>query len=162
MSRTTLKLRTQRRFAAGVIENLPDRMTEENALWWLGNMAKLKETLDEVLILSDINWLDRLVQAENEAHRVFFGQTFDLTQFCSTLEHYGEERVSQWVKNGREPHFLPKWMFQPDAKMRNWKVKPESWFWQQVAAGKIKRRNAAGELEVVEEVGFDGITLLVD
>lgn len=162
MSRTTLTLATQRRFAAGVIESLPDGMSEERALWWLNNKAKLKKALGGALIRSDIGWLDQLIQAENDAHRAFFGQTFDLSQFAETLERYGEERVDRWAKLLFEPHFLPKWQFSADAKIRGWKVKPEAWFWEKVAAGNIKRRNAAGELETVEEVGFDGVTLLID
>jgi len=162
MSRTTLSLATQRRFAAGVVASLPDTLSEEDALHWLANMGNLKETLGGVLILSEASWLDRLVQAENDAHSAFFGQTFDLAPFRVTLECYGEDRVSQWAKLGLEPHFLPKWQFLADAKVRGWKVKPEAWFWQQVANGNIRRRNAAGKLEVVTEVGLDGITVLID
>ncbi|HLB95342.1 MAG TPA: hypothetical protein VJK26_00355 [Patescibacteria group bacterium] len=162
MSRNTLTIATQRRFSAGVVESLPDTISEENALYWLDNLGKLKETLVGVLILPEANWLDRLIQAENDAHRAFFGQTFDLAQFAATLEHFGEDRIGQWAKLGLEPHFFPVCLFQPDARIRGWKVKPEAWFWQQVANGAIKRRNASGELETVQEVRFDGATLLVD
>lgn len=162
MNRTTLTLATQRRLAATVVENLPDRVSEEDALYWLANKDKLKVLLGESLILSATDWLDRLVQNENDAHRTFFGQTFDLDQFRATLEHFGEERVGQWADLGLQPHFLPKLALTQGSKFRGWKIKPEEWFWQQVAAGTIKRRNATGDLEVVKEVGFDGDTVLID
>jgi hypothetical protein len=162
MNRTTLTLATQRRLAATVVENLPDRVSEEDALYWLANKGKLKELLDRVLILSPTGWLDRLVQSEEDAHRAFFGETFDLAQFHNTLERYGEERVGQWAILGLQPHFLPKLILTQDSKFRGWKIKPEDWFWQQVAAGSIMRRNAADGLEIVKEVGFDGVTVLID
>ncbi|HLB32539.1 MAG TPA: hypothetical protein VJL27_03225, partial [Patescibacteria group bacterium] len=111
---------------------------------------------------STTGWLDRLVQAEKAVHCAFFGRTFDLSQFRSTLERYGEDRVKKWAELGLEPHYLPEWTFSPDAKVRGWKVRPEPWFWEQLAAGNIKRRNAAGELETITAVGFDGATLLID
>src|SRR3990167_972712 len=98
MSRTPLTVPTAVTLACNlgkVVSKLG--LTEEDSDYWNKHLGELHDKVQGVLLRG--NWLDRLVQTENEAHRVFFSQTFDLTQFCSTLEHYGEERVSQWVKN---------------------------------------------------------------
>lgn len=162
MSRTTLTLKSQRRLLARIAENLPDGLSEEDAIHWIENSSELSSGLSSLLVRSEVNWLDHLLQAEDVAHRAFFGQTSDLTQFAATLERFGEERVRLWTKDCREPHFLPKQVFSADTKLRGWKVKPEPWFWQKIADGKIMRRDAAGKLAVVKEVGFDGVTLLID
>lgn len=108
------------------------------------------------------NWLDKLVQDENDAYRAFFGQTFDLSKFQERLKYFGKDRVDQWAKLRMEPHFLPEFRFQPDTNLPGWKVKPNDWFWEHVAAGNIKRRNAAGEVVEVKKVGFDGTVVLID
>jgi len=162
MSRTTLTLKTQRRIIGRITEILPDDLSEEDALFWIGHSAQLSEGLRNVLIRSKINWLDQLVQAENNALGAFFNETFDLSQFAATLKQFGEKRVMQWAKLGLKPHFLPRIVFTHGSKFPGWKIKPESWFWQKVADGSIKRRNVAGELEIVKEVRFEGTTVLID
>ncbi|TSC96145.1 MAG: hypothetical protein CEN88_390 [Candidatus Berkelbacteria bacterium Licking1014_2] len=161
---TPLTLKTQRALSILLTEGIPDDLPEETAKYWKDHKNELHARERELLfarVASD-NWLGRLIQAENDALRAFFGQTFDLSQFVEMLERFGEDRISQWAMFGLEPHFLPEWQFKPDAEIRGWKIKPEPWFWQQVAAGNIKHRNAVGELEIVKEVVFDGTTLLID
>ena len=163
MSRTTLSLNTQRRIMARIAENLPDDLPEEDALRWVNDCAELKKGL-RGLLMPEINWLDQLVQAENDIYSAFLvrGQAIDFSQFKATLKSHGEEHISRWIQLGLEPHFLPKRQFRQDEKLRGWKVKPKKWFWQQMAACTIKRRNVAGELVTVTEAGFDGDTVLID
>lgn len=161
MSRTPLTVVTAVTLACNLGKVVPKLgLSEEDAGYWNGHLDELHSKVQNVLSCS--NWIDRIIQSENDAHRAFFGQTFDLAQFVKVLKCYGEDRIGQWINLGLEPHFLPKWQFRPDSKVRGWKVKPESWFWQKAADGSIKRRNAAGKLEVVEKVDFDGIAVLID
>lgn len=163
MTRTPLTAVTAVTLSGNLAKAVPSDLPEEDAAYWNGNLGELHAEIGRVLRRSETNWLDLLVKAENDAHRVFFGRTFDeIAQFRNTLEHYGEERVGQWADLGLQPHFLPKLALTQGSKFRGWKVKPEKWFWQQVAAETIKRRNTTGDLEVVKEVGFDGTTLLID
>lgn len=150
---------------------ISSRIDSQQAQRWIGQSGQAQAAVAAMLKLEpseafrrlqNLNWLDELVAEEKYAHQAFFGQTFDLTQFAATLERFGEDRVRQWAKLGLEVHFLPKVTFAPAINFPGWKVKPEGWFWQQVAAGSIKRRNAAGGLEVVKEIGCDGVTLLID
>ncbi len=161
MSRTPLTAKTAVNLACNLGKVVPKLgLTEEEATHWNTHLEKLHRSIRDVLLHG--NWLDRLVQAENDAHRAFFGKTFYLAQFAQTLERLGEDCISRWAKLGLEPHFLPKFQFQPGIELPGWRVRPQEWFWQQVAAGNIKRRNAAGKLETVKEVGFDGTTVLID
>ncbi len=163
-TRTPLTLKTQRTLVGRIIENMPDDLPEETAQHWNRYTGELGAGLRELLLrpADTSSWVDKIVAAENKSHRAFFGQTFDLSPFRAVLEKYGEERVRVWAGLGLEPHYLPKCLFQPDSKFRGWKIKPNNWFWGQVTAGNIKRRNATGGLETVTEVGFDEISVLID
>lgn len=166
VSRTPLTVGTAVTLAGNLAKGVTSNLPEEDGQYWNRHIDELHTRMREVLFRTferERSWIDRLVKAENNAHRAFFGQTFDPAQFTATLERFGEDRVGQWAKLGLEPHFFPREaVFSADAKIRGWRVKPRSWFWEEVFTGGIKRRNAAGDLETVSEVRFDGVTLLVD
>lgn len=116
----------------------------------------------QALIEAKTDWIEKLVRAEEDAHQAFFGQTYDLSLFRQTLESYGKEKVQGWQKLGLEVHFLPKVVFTPDQSFPGWKVKPSDWFWQNLAAGKIKRHQADGQLATVRKASLEGIVALID
>lgn len=108
------------------------------------------------------NWLQSILACEREYHVNFFGCGFDLSAFRTTLKRYGEKRIKGWQALGLEPHFLPRITMVADAELPGWKIKPEKWFWDQVAAGKILR-SRGGKLEADENaLQLEGITVLVD
>lgn len=107
-------------------------------------------------------WLDEILDRERKAHRDFFGQRFSLKSFRETLEKYGSEKISEWQRLGLEPHFLPEIAMPRDAAFPGWKVKPEDWYYNEVAAGKILRQQPGGSLIPEKEVKLEGITVLVD
>lgn len=105
--------------------------------------------------------IDKIVGQERQCHLAFFGKEFDLTEFADTLKKYGEEKIKFWQNLGLEPHFLPKVSMMPNDNYPGWKIKPESWFYQKIAEGKIFRR-INGELKKVEIVALEGISVLID
>lgn len=109
------------------------------------------------------DWLEEILVKERQAHRNFFGHRFSLKSFRETLEKYGPEKIEEWRKLGLEPHFLPKVVMTQDAEFPGWKVKPNDWYYQQVAEGRIMRQQPDGSL-VVDRGAFklEGITVLVD
>lgn len=106
-------------------------------------------------------WLEKILARERACHLTFFGKEFDLTDFANTLKKYGESKVRFWQKLEMEPTFLPEVAMSQDANFRGWKVKPESWFWQKIAEGKILRQ-VGNKLVPVKEVRLEGITALID
>jgi len=114
-------------------------------------------------VIPEGDWLETILDRERKDHQNFFGQEFDLTNFRVTLEKYGAKAISQWQKLGTEPHFLPEATMSRDANFRRWKVKPENWYYEQVAAGKILRRQPDGSLVPDKEAfKLEGITVLID
>ncbi len=155
--------RKVRRLFSAAIANLPTGLSNSQLDYLCANLGKVGAAVNDAIVgLLPTAWLDCLVQDECKAHLAFFGQKFDLSLFAATLKRIGEDRISQWNKLGFEPHFFPEWRFMPDTDIPGWKVKPEDWFWQNLALGNLKRRNAAGELVTVIQASFDGQTLLVD
>lgn len=47
------------------------------------------------------------------------------------------ERMKNWEKLGLEPHYFPAENMTKDRKLKAWKKKPNDWFYEQIAAGKI-------------------------
>lgn len=140
----------------------------------LANMSRLTGLLDNLRVrkspLPTGNWLDVLVVAERTALQAFFGQDFDLTRFCETLEYYGHERLQAWKELGLEPHFLPAIMLTKTAALPGWSVRPNDFYWDQLEAGNLLRtgdffcdyRDQTGELKPVCEAKLGGETVLVD
>jgi len=109
------------------------------------------------------HWLETILAREYKSHRDFFGQEFDLTGFKEALERHGSEAISRWQKLELEPHFLPPVMMLPEAGFPGWKIKPENWYYQQVAGRKILYRQPDGSIMVDKEAfKLNGITVLVD
>ena len=106
-------------------------------------------------------WLERIVARERACHLAFFDQEFDLTAFAQTLKKYGESKIRFWQKLEMEPVFLPEVAMPQDTNFRGWKVKPESWFWQKIAEGRILRQ-VGNKLVPIKEVRLEGITALID
>ncbi|MEK9155810.1 MAG: hypothetical protein AAB360_00710 [Patescibacteria group bacterium] len=109
-----------------------------------------------------MDWIGKIIAAEEKCHQAFFGQTQNLALMRQVLEATGQERVKAWNALGLEVHFLPKLVLTAKTSLKGWKKKPEFWFWEQIGAGNIKRRNASGELASMTEVGLEGIVALVD
>lgn len=107
------------------------------------------------------DWLMLVLELERACHLAFFGQEFDLTEFKATLKGYEPEKVKIWLALDLEPHFLPRVAMIRDANFPGWKVRPNDWYWQQLAAGKILR-NHSGELVADELAELEGIAVLVD
>ena len=107
------------------------------------------------------NWIEKILAAEREAYRNFFSQEFDLTKLEKVLQKCGPEKIKQWRVLG-ELHFLPDIAMPREAKFPGWKKKPELWYYNQVAAGKILRRQPDGKLKAVKKVKSDGIVVLID
>lgn len=111
------------------------------------------------------NWLDRMIEDENQAHKAFFGMTFDLSKFAAILEKYGQERVEEWAQLQLEPHFLPAHTFGLNDSIAEtpgwfWEARPNDWMWSALEREEIKIRTATGELEVVTKLQtYDNILL---
>ncbi|MBU2595684.1 hypothetical protein KJ713_02555 [Patescibacteria group bacterium] len=140
----------------------PDFMSEERAAELAGNAQKIHGILDGAFGESTVDWIKERLVAENAAHQVFFGQTYDLTLFRQTLERYGEDQVCEWLKLKLEPHFLPDVVFTPKSDFPGWKIRPNDRYWTQLAAGKLKRRNAEGKLMTVKDARLEGAVVLID
>ena len=108
-------------------------------------------------------WLEESLVKEKQYHQAFFGQEFDLTEFQETLQKYGQAKIQEWQKLGLEPHFLPEVSMAQGASFPGWKVKPEDWYYQNVANGKILRQQPDDKLVVDKEAyKLEGMTVLID
>lgn len=99
-----------------------------------------------------VDWLDQHVAKERACHKAFFGNeivsSFDCSKFEATLKRFGQAKINEWLELGLEPHFLPPVEMPQDATFPGWKVKPEQWFYDQVAAGKVMRLQSDGSVAV--------------
>lgn len=107
------------------------------------------------------SWIADILIRELQCHLDFFGQEFGLSEFVQTLQKYGRQKIMRWQKLGLEPHFLPKVRMMKEDNYPGWKIKPNGWFYQQVAEGQILR-NINGELVEIGTVALEGITVLID
>ena len=107
-------------------------------------------------------WFEQILAQERACRLAFFGQEFDLSDFAATLKKYGESRIRFWQKIGLEPHFLPRLEMAESTSFQGWKVKPEQWFYQKIAEGRILRE-ISGQLAVDKGAHkLLGITALID
>lgn len=150
-------------FHSRVLANL-SRVPLEAAKYWIDHPNELGQGLSFLQQVPD--WVSPYVVVQEKALRGFFGRrlakTFDFGFFRQTLEHYGEEQILEWRGLGLEPCFLPNVVFTPDSHFPGWKIKLEKRYWDALSAGKLKRRNAAGELEIVKEANLGGIVAVAD
>lgn len=86
-----------------------------------------------------MSWLNRLLKEEQSAHLSFFGKTFDLSVFESTLEQYGETKVKEWKELLLEPHFLLEVEIARKADFPGFKVRPDNHCYEVVYQGKVLR-----------------------
>ena len=107
------------------------------------------------------DWLTEILEAERQAHLIFFGRWFNLSGFEKTLRKYGRKKVRAWKRLGLEPHFLPGVSMMSGDEYPGWKVKPEEWFYKKLVEGKLFR-DVGGNLEKVTVVKLEGITVLID
>ena len=107
------------------------------------------------------DWLEKILNAERQAHLNFFGKEFDLAEFEKVLREYGRKKVQFWKHLGLEPHFLPKVSMMAGDDYPGWKIKPEEWFYKTQLAGNLLR-DINGELKKVITVELEGITVLID
>jgi hypothetical protein len=123
-----------------------------------------RSVVSQVLqVVPEQDWLGNILARERKAHQGFFGQEFDLASFQAVLVKHGPEAIQRWQNLGLEPHFLPQVAMSQDTNFGGWKVKPENWYYEQVGAGKILRRQLDGSLAPDREAfGLEGITVLVD
>lgn len=107
------------------------------------------------------DWITKIVKRENRFHRAFFGKEFDLSGFIEILCMYGAERVWYWKSINLEPHFLPPIAICVDEHFPGLKIKPEKWYYEQLALGRIFRKTK-GEFARIDEPFLGGIAVLVD
>ena len=86
-------------------------------------------------------WLftsEQLIRTESEALKRFFGKEIVVPkppqELFQTLENMSKLGIT-----GFEPHYLPQVSLTEKDKIPGWKVKPESWFWQQIKKGKLSK-----------------------
>lgn len=108
-----------------------------------------------------VNWFTKILNAERQSHRDFFGREFNLAEFEKTLQKYGRKQIKAWQRLGLEPHFLPKISMMSGDDYPGWKVKPEEWFYKKQVKGKLFL-DSGGCLEKVLTVELKGITILID
>ena len=106
-------------------------------------------------------WYDNIITCERQAHLVFFGKEFDLSQFQGDLGKFGEETVTTWQKMLLEPHFLPMVEMKRKAKFPGWKVRPTDHHYEAVYQGRV-RRNFDNEFKVDKQAHllFGGSVLI--
>lgn len=138
-----------------------NKILNQNGKILTEKMVHLFKTISKEPVSKTSSWLDRILEQEKKAHLAFFGKEFDLTQFTETLLKYGEKKILFWKKLGLESHFISKAPFLQSDSYPGWKKKPEKWFYEDVANGKIMQ-NINGELVKIQTVEIEGITLLVD
>lgn len=108
-------------------------------------------------------WAEAILTRERQVHQDFFGREFNLAHFRATLEKYGSEVITRWQELGLEPHFLPPVAMSRDTSFPGWKVKPENWYYEKVAEGKILHWQPNGSLVSDQEAfRLEGITVLID
>jgi hypothetical protein len=117
----------------------------------------LAERYDLQVVVPD--WIEQLLEKEQQYHQAFFGQTFDLTPMKKVLENYGQEKVREWNKLGLEVHFLPNFIFKKRTILPGWEVKPEDWYWDMKAEGEILVPNPVVPDQIMN---LGGIVVLID
>lgn len=120
----------------------------------------LAQRLGFQLVVSD--WIEPILEKENQYHQAFFGQTFDLEPMKKVLEKYGQKKILEWSKLGLEVHYLPFYSFSKETKLPGWKVKPMDWYWNKKKEGEILVLNQRGQLVSDQMTRLDGIIGLID
>lgn len=107
-------------------------------------------------------WAKAILDAEQWWLQNFFGREFDLSLMKATLERYDQAKVAEWQKLGLEVHFLPKIVLTQDTTLDAWKIRPENWYWQQLAARNLLITDPKQGLVKARDVGLEGIVVLID
>jgi hypothetical protein len=152
-------------FAGAVVACLPRTLLSETMEMYKEDRGRLRTLLANAFAEAGNpkkpGWLTKILDAEREAHRNFFGKEFDLTEFENKLRQYGRMRIRQFRQLGLEPHYMPPVAMLKDSDWPGWKIKPEEWFFMQTAAGKILRA-INGELVAIKEPRLEYKTVLID
>lgn len=94
-------------------------------------------------------WIEEIVFAEKAVHLAFFGKAtasgFDYSKFEAVLRRYGQAKMQEWAALGLQVAFLPPVEMRRDASFPGWRVKPEKWFYEKAAEGKVWKRQPGGE-----------------
>lgn len=161
-SQTVLSLGQMKDLASAMVQGIPVNLDIEEARYWIGHKKELAGKIKKIFTLKpNEDWLQEILNHERQCHLDFFLQKFNLSEFERTLKEYGQETIKEWQKLGLEPHFLPKASMMPTNNYPGWKIKPEKWFYDKVAQGRILR-NIDDELTKVEGVELEGVTVLID
>ncbi|MBI4175004.1 hypothetical protein HY523_00120 [Candidatus Berkelbacteria bacterium] len=107
------------------------------------------------------DWLDRMVTAEAQALKVFFGQEIDMRFYHEALKSAGLEKMQLWLALGHSPYYLPPAELTREIELPGWKVRPNEFFWKNLADGNFYRL-VAGALVKVEKAQLPGQVLLLD
>ena len=127
-------------------------------------MVEDKELAGKVVALIEGEkemWLLKILANERACHLAFFGKEFDLAEFADTLKKHGESKLRFWAKLGLEPHFLPRMAMDRNLNFPGWKIKPEKWYYDQIAKGNVFRQTS-GESKIDRQVELEGIAVLID
>ncbi len=159
--------RKVRRLYSAVLANLPTGLSDEQLSLLNGNLEEVGRVVNGAILgllptPTGEGWIDQLVARDGQRLRNFFGQTFDMTVMVNALEVYGREKVEWWHSLGLAVGYLPAVTLTPKTKLRKWRTRPEAWFWEKLNEGKLYRRNVAGELVKLTEVGLEGVVVLYD
>lgn len=125
-------------------------------------MQWISENIAEIREKAGTKWWDEILEKEHQCHEDFFGREYDLSTFEAVLKKHGATRIKNWQNRGFEPHYLPLAVMSKDADIPCWKIRPEEWYYSQVAKSKILRCQSNGQLRPVDEVKLEGIVVLLD
>ncbi|MBI4089169.1 MAG: hypothetical protein HY424_00500 [Candidatus Levybacteria bacterium] len=84
------------------------------------------------LTVESLPSVEQLTRIESEALKRFFGKDIVVPKPPQELF----QTLETMSKLGFEPHFLPQVSLTEADKIPGWKVKPQSWFWQNIKDGK--------------------------
>jgi len=99
----------------------------------------------EEILTMEKKWINEFVAKEKATHIAFFGgaiaSRFDYSILEETLKQYGQAKVAKWDGLGLRVAFLPPVKMKQDSRFPGWNVKPEKWFYEQIAAGEIEEKS---------------------
>ncbi len=125
-------------------------------------MQWISENITEIREKAGIKWWNEILEKERQCHGDFFGREYDLSTFEAVLKKHGATRIKNWQNRGFESHYLPLVIMPKDTDIPCWKIRPEKWYYSQVAKDKILRVRPNSQFETIGEVKLEGIVVLVD
>lgn len=120
------------------------------------NLSKLKEINAGNVTYPNLagDWLEPIL-AQNLRCLAEFGLDglFDLSQpiFHSVLEKLGEQQIKAWRKMSLAPVYSPEILLDQNVGYRGFKVRPEAWYYEMAAAGRIYQIDEGGNAQINRE-----------